>query len=76
MKSAPTTSVGRESELDLLLDHARSATRTSGRVDLISGEPGIGKSTLVHAYTTRLKEEDLPVYIGRCVDGIAPPFWP
>src|SRR5690349_22628077 len=41
--------VGREEELELLLRRWEQAKAGSGRVVLVSGEPGIGKSRLAHA---------------------------
>ena len=49
--------VGREEELELLLRRSRQATGGEGRVVLISGEPGIGKSRIVSAIEGRLKSE-------------------
>ncbi|MBV8702408.1 MAG: winged helix-turn-helix domain-containing protein, partial [Acetobacteraceae bacterium] len=47
--AAPAPLVGREEELELLLRRWAQAKAGSGRVVLISGEPGIGKSRLVRA---------------------------
>jgi class 3 adenylate cyclase/predicted ATPase len=41
--------LGRDQELDLLLDHWREAKTGAGRVVLLTGEPGIGKSRLTRA---------------------------
>jgi class 3 adenylate cyclase len=46
LRSAATPLVGREEELDLLLRRWQQAKAGQGRVVLISGEPGIGKSRL------------------------------
>jgi class 3 adenylate cyclase len=46
LRSAATPLVGREEELDLLLRRWRQAQAGEGRVVLVSGEPGIGKSRL------------------------------
>src|SRR5262249_53511499 len=45
-----TPLVGREEELELLLRRWREAKEGEGRVVLLSGEPGIGKSRLVAAF--------------------------
>jgi len=45
--------VGREEELDLLMGYWRQAQQGEGRVVLLSGEAGIGKSRLLRA----LREE-------------------
>lgn len=52
-----TRLVGRDEELDLLLRRWRQACEGEGRVVLISGEPGIGKSRLVDALDARLPGE-------------------
>jgi hypothetical protein len=46
--------VGREGEIDLLLDRYRQARAGNGQAILISGEPGIGKSRLINAFRERL----------------------
>ena len=40
--------IGREHEVQLLLDRWEQAKTGAGQVVLLSGEPGIGKSRLVH----------------------------
>jgi class 3 adenylate cyclase/DNA polymerase III delta prime subunit len=52
-----TPLIGREEELELLLRRWRQAVSGEGRVVLLSGEPGIGKSRLTVALEERLKEE-------------------
>jgi class 3 adenylate cyclase/predicted ATPase len=52
-----TPLVGREEELELLMRRWRQAARGEGRVVLLSGEPGIGKSRLTVALQERLHEE-------------------
>jgi predicted ATPase len=47
LRSAATALVGREEELELLLRRWRQAASGQGRVVLLAGEPGIGKSRLV-----------------------------
>jgi class 3 adenylate cyclase/predicted ATPase len=49
--------VGREEELELLLRRWRQAAGGEGRVVLLSGEPGIGKSRLTVALQERLQAE-------------------
>ncbi|HYI81596.1 MAG TPA: AAA family ATPase, partial [Acetobacteraceae bacterium] len=50
-----TALVGREEELDLLLRRWRQARAGEGRVVLVAGEPGIGKSRLADALEARLR---------------------
>ncbi len=52
--TAPTPIVGRTKELDFLLDQWQRTVNGDGRVVLISGEPGIGKSRLLAALEERL----------------------
>jgi len=52
--SGLTDLIGREDELDLLLDRQRLAWKGEGQIVLISGEPGIGKSRLVAALEERI----------------------
>jgi class 3 adenylate cyclase/predicted ATPase len=58
LREGPLTPlVGREEELELLLRRWRKAAAGEGRVVLLSGEPGIGKSHLSRALNERIAEE-------------------
>jgi class 3 adenylate cyclase len=52
-----TPLVGREEEIDLLLRQWHRAKHGEGRVVLLSGEPGIGKSRLTAALHERIEHE-------------------
>jgi predicted ATPase len=52
-----TPLVGRDEEIDLLLRRWQQIQSGEGRVVLISGEPGIGKSRLVRALQDRLTKD-------------------
>src|SRR5262245_274329 len=52
-----TDLIGREDELDFLLERQRLAWEGEGQIVLISGEPGIGKSRLVAALAERIAGE-------------------
>jgi class 3 adenylate cyclase len=57
LRSGETRFVGREGELDRLLRLWQQAKDGGGRVVLISGEPGIGKSRLAAVLRQRLQAE-------------------
>jgi class 3 adenylate cyclase/predicted ATPase len=57
LRSGTTPLVGRDEELDLLLRRWRQAKLGEGRVVLISGEPGIGKSRLTAALSAHIESE-------------------
>jgi predicted ATPase len=48
---------GREEEIELLLRRWRHATQEEGRVVMLTGEPGIGKSHIALALDERLQSE-------------------
>ena len=49
-----TMLIGRDEEMDILLRRWQRAKAGEGQVVLVSGEPGIGKSRLVHAFLERV----------------------
>src|SRR6516162_6820848 len=57
LRSGTTPLVGRDEELDLLLRRWQQARSGAGRVVLISGEPGIGKSRLTAALSQGMETE-------------------
>jgi tetratricopeptide (TPR) repeat protein len=69
--------VGRDvelAEIHAALDDARSA---HGRLLLLSGEPGIGKSRLIDEFGARVRAGGVQILWGRCWEaGGAPPYWP
>src|SRR6266511_969257 len=52
-----TDLIGREDEIDFLMERQRLAWKGEGQVVLISGEPGIGKSRLAAALAERIAGE-------------------
>lgn len=68
--------VGRDRELaraDALLDRVL-AGRDS--VLVVSGDAGIGKTTLIDAVARRAAARGFAVSVGRCAASEAPPYWP
>ncbi len=57
LRSGTTPLVGRDEELELLLRRWAQAKAGSGRVVLISAEPGVGKSRLAEALAERIAAE-------------------
>jgi class 3 adenylate cyclase/predicted ATPase len=57
LRSGTTPLVGRDEELDLLLRRWQQAKSGAGRVVLVSGEPGIGKSRLTAALSQHIESE-------------------
>jgi class 3 adenylate cyclase/predicted ATPase len=57
LRSGSTPLVGRDEELDLLLRRWQQAKSGEGRVVLVSGEPGIGKSRLTAALSQAIGGE-------------------
>ncbi len=68
--SAEGPMVGREAELERLLDAAR-ATGPDGRVLVIEGEPGIGKTRLARVFVDRLVADGALVLEARAYAGEA-----
>jgi predicted ATPase/class 3 adenylate cyclase len=57
LRSGETPLVGREEEVELLVHRWQQAKSGEGRVVLISGEPGIGKSRLTAALSEHIESE-------------------
>jgi len=57
LRSGITPLVGRDEELDLLTRRWQQAKLGAGRVVLVSGEPGIGKSRLTEALSQSIETE-------------------
>ena len=69
--------VGRRPELAELADGLEDAFAGRGRLFLVEGEPGIGKSRLAEELVARARAKDARVLIGRCWEaGDAPAYWP
>jgi DNA-binding SARP family transcriptional activator len=69
--------VGRERELAELVGGVGDAFAGRGRLFLLAGEPGIGKSRLAEELTARARARGARVLVGRCWEaGGAPAYWP
>ena len=69
--------VGRGHELAELVTGLEDAFAGRGRVFLLSGEPGIGKSRLAEELTAHARARGARVLVGRCWEaGGAPAYWP
>jgi DNA-binding SARP family transcriptional activator len=69
--------IGREHELAALLDGLDSAFSRRGRIFLIGGEPGIGKSRLADEVAEQAVQRGAETLFGRAWEaGGAPAYWP
>jgi DNA-binding CsgD family transcriptional regulator len=69
--------VGRGHELAQLRAALVAASGGAGRLVLVSGEPGIGKTRLISAVMDMAGEYDVPVAAGSAIDDPGmPPLWP
>jgi predicted ATPase len=72
-----TSLVGREREMATLLAGLEEAVSGTGRLILISGEPGIGKTRLADELAERAQANRMVLLVGRCTgDERAAPFLP
>ena len=63
--AASTNVVGREDELAAIGHEFERAQKGKARILVVSGEAGVGKTTLVDAFVSELEERGEPVRIGR-----------
>jgi DNA-binding SARP family transcriptional activator len=76
-ETARSAFVGRESELAELSAALQDALSGRGRLCLLGGEPGIGKSRLAEEVITQARVRGARVLVGRCWEaGGAPAYWP
>jgi hypothetical protein len=69
--------IGREQERAELLTGLHDTVDGHGRLFLIAGGAGIGKTALAQRFATDAEEHGLRVLRGRCWEGGgAPPYWP
>lgn len=71
------TVIGRDTELEALLQRLAALREGRGGLVLIEGEPGIGKTTLATEFAAQASAQGVDVEWGRAwEEGGAPPFWP
>src|SRR5207244_7657019 len=76
-RSSEGAVVGREHELEYGLQTLEDAFEGRGRLLLVAGEPGIGKSRLADELTEAARRRGFQVAWGRCWEaGGAPAYWP
>ena len=69
--------VGRDRQLDMMLRALDDAVSGRGRVVLLGGEPGIGKTRLAEEFAGQAAALDADVVWGRSWEaGGAPAYWP
>ena len=71
------TFVGRQQEMAELTAALEDALSGQGRLVMLVGEPGIGKTRTAQELASRAEAHGAQVLWGRCVDAEgAPPYWP
>jgi hypothetical protein len=76
-RAAGRVFVGRDREMAELVSGLEDAAGGRGRLFLIAGEPGIGKTWLAERVAEYASSRGIRVVWGRCWEGGgAPPFWP
>ena len=69
--------VGRQREMETLTAALDDALSGSGRMVMLAGEPGIGKTRLAQELASRAESLGVQVMWGSCYEGAgAPPYWP
>jgi predicted ATPase len=67
--------VGRTSERETLDGALADARGGRGRLVLVTGEPGIGKTTLTDAFARSVEAQGIRVAFGRAWEGEGAPAW-
>ena len=73
----PTGVVARETELAELIDNFKRVTADEGHaVAIVSGEAGVGKTTLVAEFSRRAADEGAWILLGRCQEDAGASYIP
>lgn len=68
--------IGRKAQLSALVTAAAEAAAAGARIALVTGEAGLGKTTLLQHLATRLEHDGWLIATGRCPEtDSAPPAW-
>src|SRR5262245_7479779 len=72
------STVGRETELVRMESWLSRSLRGERQVVFVTGEPGIGKTTLIDAFVERIADPNIRIGRGQCVEhhGIGEPYLP
>ena len=74
---SPDAFIGRETELIHLKQTLDRVVAENGQMDMLVGEPGIGKSRLAEELASYAQHQGVRVLSGRCFEERgAPPYWP
>jgi len=77
MAAAAEVFVGRHHEIEALRTALDAAREGGGRLVLLAGEPGIGKTRTALELTAHATKSDARIVWGRCHEEAgAPPYWP
>ena len=76
MRAEEQSLVGREPELAALAGLIGDAAAGRGRVAVMLGEAGIGKTRLAEAAETMARQSGFDVAWGRCSSADMPSYWP
>jgi DNA-binding CsgD family transcriptional regulator len=76
MSSAEAAFVGRSAELETMQDLLQRAGVGAGRVALLAGEPGVGKTRLAREFAARAADRGCFVLWGAAYESATPPYGP
>lgn len=68
--------LGREKELSFLFQCFESVSRKHGTVVLLGGEAGVGKTSLVESFASKIRSEGAIVAQGYCLAEVSIPYFP